>query len=181
MPPTSEVIVRDSLLSGTLASYGASAVARTSDRGRDHHDPRDQLDRICPRTIHDHRRRATHGSCKVSTTIPSISQESTPEMVRTRQCPPRHRTRLRRRFLRRHPRHPLVFYWLRLPHQRRCHLVAVYQDPAASPQRRRSGDRQPQLSRTRMPLSPQTLPRNGLSPTYPNDHLRRLRSSCRTF
>ena len=34
MPPTSEVIVRDSLLSGTLASYGASAVARTSDRGR---------------------------------------------------------------------------------------------------------------------------------------------------
>ena len=34
MPPTSEVIVRYSLLSGTLASYGASAVARTSDRGR---------------------------------------------------------------------------------------------------------------------------------------------------
>ena len=34
MQPTTEVIVRDSLLSGTLASYGASAVARTSDRGR---------------------------------------------------------------------------------------------------------------------------------------------------
>ena len=33
MPPTAEVVY-DSLLSGTLASYGASAVARTSDRGR---------------------------------------------------------------------------------------------------------------------------------------------------
>jgi hypothetical protein len=37
MPPTAEVMVEvspDSLLSGTLASYGSSAVARTSDRGR---------------------------------------------------------------------------------------------------------------------------------------------------
>jgi hypothetical protein len=37
MPPTAEVMVGvspDSLLSGTLASYGASAVARTSGRGR---------------------------------------------------------------------------------------------------------------------------------------------------
>ena len=34
MPPTAEAIVYDSLLSGTLASYGSSAVTRTSDRGR---------------------------------------------------------------------------------------------------------------------------------------------------
>jgi hypothetical protein len=34
MPPTAEVIVYDSLISGTLASYGASAVARTSDLRR---------------------------------------------------------------------------------------------------------------------------------------------------
>ena len=34
MPPTAEVMVYDSLLSGTLASYGAFAVARTSGRGR---------------------------------------------------------------------------------------------------------------------------------------------------
>jgi hypothetical protein len=37
MPPTAEVMVEvspDSLLSGTLPSYGASAVARASDRGR---------------------------------------------------------------------------------------------------------------------------------------------------
>jgi hypothetical protein len=37
MPPTAEVLVGvfpDSLLSGTLPSYGASTVARASDRGR---------------------------------------------------------------------------------------------------------------------------------------------------
>jgi hypothetical protein len=37
MPPTAEVVAGvfpDSLLSGTLASYGASDVARVSDRGR---------------------------------------------------------------------------------------------------------------------------------------------------
>ena len=45
----------------------------------DLHDPRDQLDRICPRTIHDHSRRASHGCCKESPAIPSISQESTPQ------------------------------------------------------------------------------------------------------
>jgi len=36
MPPTAEVMAEvspDSLLSGTLVSYGASAIARTSDRG----------------------------------------------------------------------------------------------------------------------------------------------------
>jgi len=40
----------------------------------DRHDPRDQPDRICPRTIHDHRRRASHGRCEESPAISTISQ-----------------------------------------------------------------------------------------------------------
>jgi hypothetical protein len=39
--------------------------------------PRDQPDRIRPRTIHDQSRRATHGSGEKGTAILSISQEST--------------------------------------------------------------------------------------------------------
>jgi hypothetical protein len=92
------------------------------------HDPRDQLDRIRPRTIHDQSRRATHGRFEKGTAIPSISQENTSSMVRYRQRAARHYPRLRRRFLRRHPGHPLVLHRLRLPRQRRRHLFALYQN-----------------------------------------------------
>ena len=103
------------------------------------HDPRDQLDRIRPRTIHDQSRRATHGRCEKGTAIPSISQESTSSMVRYRQRPARHYPRLPRRFLRQHPEHPLVLHRLRLPRQRRSHLLALYQDtPEGTTQKQKS-------------------------------------------
>jgi len=95
------------------------------------HGPRDQLDCIRSRTIYDKGRRTPYGRSEEGTSIPSISQENTSQMVRYRQRPARRHSRLRRRLFRRHSGHTFVINRLRLPRQRRCHIMALNKNTTA--------------------------------------------------